>query len=254
MASAALPAAALAVAALTFNAFSWGVSWWPFRQLEAQGLHALWATAMIYGLAVLVLSVARPAAWGELLRTPSLWVLVLASGTTNASFNWAVTIGANTVALGTDWYASGSDSLFDELRLAGLLLSQGVVTGVEPDELPPMVLEAPAKILDGHLGTLLPGAPADLVVIPWKGSLATSLENADVDTVVLVTVAGKPLFGKIPILEVLLHKVFRSPVRPETHAYGFALSQVWDQVKSRFPDAVSPEPLKEKVYPRLQHP
>jgi drug/metabolite transporter (DMT)-like permease len=93
MAPAARPVAALAVAALTFNAFSWGVSWWPFRQLEAQGLHALWATAMIYGLAVGVLSVARPAAWGELLRTPSLWVLVLASGTTNASFNWAVTVG-----------------------------------------------------------------------------------------------------------------------------------------------------------------
>jgi drug/metabolite transporter (DMT)-like permease len=93
MAPAARPAMALAVVALTFNAFSWGVSWWPFRQLGALGLHPLWATAVIYALAVLVLSVARPAAWAELLRTPSLWVLVLASGTTNASFNWAVTIG-----------------------------------------------------------------------------------------------------------------------------------------------------------------
>ena len=35
----------------------------------------------------------RPAAWGQLLRTPALWVLVLAAGTTNATFNWGVTIG-----------------------------------------------------------------------------------------------------------------------------------------------------------------
>ena len=34
--------------ALTLNAFTWGVSWWPFRQLQDLGLHALWATALIY--------------------------------------------------------------------------------------------------------------------------------------------------------------------------------------------------------------
>ena len=79
--------------ALLFNAFVWGVSWWPFRQLEAVGLHPLWATALVYALAVLVISVVRPQSWRELLRHPALWVLVLASGTTNAAFNWAVTIG-----------------------------------------------------------------------------------------------------------------------------------------------------------------
>jgi drug/metabolite transporter (DMT)-like permease len=86
---AALPAAL----ALTFNAFAWGVSWWPLRQLEAAGLHPLWATAMVYALAVAVITAVRPAAWAELLRTPTLWVLVAAAGTTNASFNWGVTIG-----------------------------------------------------------------------------------------------------------------------------------------------------------------
>ncbi len=90
---AARPAAALAAAALVFNAFSWGVAWWPFRQIAAQGLHPLWSTTMIFSFAVLVISVARPAAWAELMRTPSLWILVLAAGTTNACFNWAVTMG-----------------------------------------------------------------------------------------------------------------------------------------------------------------
>ena len=79
--------------ALTLNAFTWGVSWWPFRQLEAAGLHPLWATALIYAVAVVVITLKQPAAWSELLRTPALWVLVLASGTTNATFNWGVTVG-----------------------------------------------------------------------------------------------------------------------------------------------------------------
>ena len=79
--------------ALTFNAFVWGVSWWPFRQLEAAGLHPLWATTLIYLLAVAVIGVARPRAWLELATQPTLWVILLAAGTTNAAFNWAVTVG-----------------------------------------------------------------------------------------------------------------------------------------------------------------
>jgi drug/metabolite transporter (DMT)-like permease len=34
--------------ALVVNAFVWGVSWWPFRQLGQAGLHPLWATTLIY--------------------------------------------------------------------------------------------------------------------------------------------------------------------------------------------------------------
>jgi drug/metabolite transporter (DMT)-like permease len=84
---------ALPVLALTLNAFTWGVSWWPFRELQARGLHPLWATLLIYALAVAAITLWRRGAWGELLRTRSLWLLVLASGTTNAAFNWGVTVG-----------------------------------------------------------------------------------------------------------------------------------------------------------------
>ncbi|MEO8124654.1 MAG: DMT family transporter [Burkholderiales bacterium] len=79
--------------ALTVNAAIWGTSWWAFRQLQGMGLHPLWATVLIYVVAALVIIVARPAALGLLLRTPALWVLVLASGATNAAFNWAMVIG-----------------------------------------------------------------------------------------------------------------------------------------------------------------
>ena len=83
----------LAVAGLVFNAFTWGVSWWPFRQLAALGLHPLWLTGFIYSIAVVVLVLARPSAPGHVLRNRSLWWLVLASGGTNACFNWGVAIG-----------------------------------------------------------------------------------------------------------------------------------------------------------------
>ena len=84
---------ALPALALTLNALTWGVSWWPFRELQAHGLHPLWATVLIYAVAVVAITLWRRGAWGELWRTRSLWLLVLASGTTNACFNWGVTVG-----------------------------------------------------------------------------------------------------------------------------------------------------------------
>lgn len=78
---------------LILNAFVWGVSWYPFRLLEQQGLHPLWATVVIYLLALLALLAWRPRAWHSLGRYPLLWLLMAASGLTNVGFNWAVTVG-----------------------------------------------------------------------------------------------------------------------------------------------------------------
>ncbi|MBT9507919.1 DMT family transporter [Rhodoferax sp.] len=82
-----------AAAALTLNAFVWGVSWWPFRILQSHGLHPLWATTIIYVFALVCLLSFWPGAWRGLVRHPMLWCLVLASGLTNVGFNWAVTVG-----------------------------------------------------------------------------------------------------------------------------------------------------------------
>jgi drug/metabolite transporter (DMT)-like permease len=84
---------ALAAAALTLNAFVFGLSWWPFRALQSHGLHPLWATAITLGFALFCLLVLRPGAWRGLLKHPMLWWLVLVSGLTNVGFNWAVTVG-----------------------------------------------------------------------------------------------------------------------------------------------------------------
>ncbi|HAL37495.1 MAG TPA: EamA family transporter [Polaromonas sp.] len=79
--------------ALVLNALVWGVSWWPFRELQRHGLHPLWATAIIFVFSLLCLLLVRPGAWRGLLRHPMLWLLMAASGLTNVGFNWAVTMG-----------------------------------------------------------------------------------------------------------------------------------------------------------------
>lgn len=81
------------VLALLVNAFTWGVSWWPFRRLQAMGLHPLWATTLIYVLSALAITAWRPSALRQFVRHPALWLIFLGSGITNATFNWSVSIG-----------------------------------------------------------------------------------------------------------------------------------------------------------------
>jgi drug/metabolite transporter (DMT)-like permease len=83
----------LAVLALVFNATTWGLAWLPIRMLTHAGLHPLWATALIYLTATAGLVLAMRGRLGEGLRqSHGLWWLAAASGLTNASFNWAVTL------------------------------------------------------------------------------------------------------------------------------------------------------------------
>jgi drug/metabolite transporter (DMT)-like permease len=86
-------ASTLPAAALVVNAFVWGVSWWPFRELQLAGLHPLWATFFIYAFSLICLFLARPKAWLSFKSHPMLILLALAAGLTNVGFNWAVTVG-----------------------------------------------------------------------------------------------------------------------------------------------------------------
>jgi drug/metabolite transporter (DMT)-like permease len=83
----------LAVGALLLNATTWGLAWWPIRQLTLAGLHPLWATALIFATATLGIAlVFRGKLASGWRNSRGLWWLMLASGLTNASFNWAVTL------------------------------------------------------------------------------------------------------------------------------------------------------------------
>jgi drug/metabolite transporter (DMT)-like permease len=64
--------------ALVFNALVWGLSWWPFRQMQAEGLHPLWATVFVFALCTVVIGCWRPHAIQEVMRTPALWTVLLA--------------------------------------------------------------------------------------------------------------------------------------------------------------------------------
>ncbi len=83
----------LAVAALVFNATTWGLAWWPIRLLREAGLHPLWATSLVYTAATIGIAIAFRATLLDGLRNArGLGWLLVASGLTNASFNWAVTL------------------------------------------------------------------------------------------------------------------------------------------------------------------
>lgn len=78
---------------LVFNAFVWGLSWWPLRRLQELGLHPLWATLLFFALGVVTIGLTHREAWRVVLRSPGLWMLALATGLTNAAFNWGVATG-----------------------------------------------------------------------------------------------------------------------------------------------------------------
>jgi drug/metabolite transporter (DMT)-like permease len=83
----------LAALGLLLNALAWGLSWWPFRELQKFGLHPLWSNTLIFGVAVIAIFATRPRAWQGMRTVPALWLIALGSGLTNVGFNWAVTVG-----------------------------------------------------------------------------------------------------------------------------------------------------------------
>jgi drug/metabolite transporter (DMT)-like permease len=84
---------ALPYLALILNALVWGVSWWPLRELQGEGLHPLWSSSITYLLGAMAMLCFMPRVWGEFVRHKALWLLALAAGTTMVGFNWGVSIG-----------------------------------------------------------------------------------------------------------------------------------------------------------------
>jgi drug/metabolite transporter (DMT)-like permease len=75
------------------NATTWGLVWVPLRMLTDAGLHPLWATTLIYATATCGIAFAfRNTLNAGLREARGLWWLMVASGLTNASFNWSVTL------------------------------------------------------------------------------------------------------------------------------------------------------------------
>ncbi|MES2534747.1 MAG: DMT family transporter [Pseudomonadota bacterium] len=82
-----------AVAALVCNAFIWGLTWWPLKELQLLGWHPLWSTTAIFALATTAFVLFNPKAISRLRESPVLWLIAFAAGVTNGAFNWGVAIG-----------------------------------------------------------------------------------------------------------------------------------------------------------------
>lgn len=78
--------------ALLINAALWGISWLPYKLMEAEGLSILLATGLAYGLLTAGLASLRPAALMSL-ASSALWPMAIAYGLTNTFFNWALATG-----------------------------------------------------------------------------------------------------------------------------------------------------------------
>jgi drug/metabolite transporter (DMT)-like permease len=91
LSSRSLPFAA-ALAAL-INAAVWGVSWYPLKWLNANGVGALWATCIVFAACTAFVIIGRPKSLPALIATPALFWLSVASGMTNACFNVSLATG-----------------------------------------------------------------------------------------------------------------------------------------------------------------
>lgn len=81
------PLPSLPVASLLVGASLWGVVWYPYRLLGAAGLDGAWASALTYGVALLVGSALFLGHWRDVMRAPwACLAMGLAIGWSNLAY------------------------------------------------------------------------------------------------------------------------------------------------------------------------
>jgi 5-methylthioadenosine/S-adenosylhomocysteine deaminase len=110
------------------------------------------------------------------------------------------------VSLGVDWNPSGSDTLFDELRVAAQVNEETFNAAIPQGDWIKMITVNPAKALalDGLIGKLQPGFKADITVVKSKDTEPSlSLLKTNPQDVQMVWVGGKLLYANDSILQKL---------------------------------------------------
>jgi hypothetical protein len=110
------------------------------------------------------------------------------------------------VSLGVDWNPSGSDTLFDELRVANQVNSEAFHDAIPQSDWIKMITVNPARALalDGQIGALKQGLKADITVVRSNdGDPTQSLLKTYLQDVQMVWVGGKLLYGSESILQKL---------------------------------------------------
>lgn len=110
------------------------------------------------------------------------------------------------VSLGIDWNPSGSDNVFDELRVADQVNKDKFGSAIPESGWIGMITTSPAVALslDGYIGSLEPGKKADIAIVSMHDDVpARSLMKSHLSDVELVAVGGKMLYGDEDVLEVV---------------------------------------------------
>jgi 5-methylthioadenosine/S-adenosylhomocysteine deaminase len=108
------------------------------------------------------------------------------------------------VSLGVDWNPSGSDNIFDELRVAAQVNESQFDSAIGDSDWIKMITINPSKALalDSEIGKLAPGLKADITVLQSKNSDPhQSLLNTHLQDVQMVWVGGNLLYGNKTVLE-----------------------------------------------------
>lgn len=108
------------------------------------------------------------------------------------------------MSVGVDWNPSGSDTLFDELRVAAKVNEEEFGGVIPSADWIKMITTNPAKTLalEAYVGTLAAGFKADLTVLASQDAdPAQSVLKTHLQDVHMVWVAGDLLYADRTILE-----------------------------------------------------
>jgi cytosine/adenosine deaminase-related metal-dependent hydrolase len=110
------------------------------------------------------------------------------------------------ISLGVDWNATGSDSIFDELRVASSVNREKHHSVIPDSEWLSMITVNPATALalDTHIGRLAPGMKADITIVRSRNrDPSISLLENRLEDVQMVWVGGDLLYADEDALEKL---------------------------------------------------
>ena len=171
-----------------------------FNILKQKGLFT-GQTAIIHGTAFREAEFKEMAQVGAKLIWSPQSNLVLYGKTTNIRL--ALQQGV-LVSLGVDWNPSGSDNIFDELRVAAQVNESQFDNAIADSDWIKMITVNPSKALalDSEIGKLAQGLKADITVLQSKNSDPhQSLLNTHLQDVQMVWVGGNLLYGNKTVVE-----------------------------------------------------
>jgi len=165
-----------------------------FDTLKQKGLLQA-GTAVIHGTGFGPAEFAEMAAAGTKLIWSPQSNLVLYGKTTDIK---AARQAGVRVSLGVDWNPSGSDSIFDELRVADVVNREEFDEAIPESEWLKMVTENPAEALavQDKIGRIAVGLKADLLVLARRDEDPNrSLLKNEVQDVQWIMIGGEPAYG-----------------------------------------------------------